>query len=415
MIDGGGNVGQRQRRARAVPRRGLRRRQRAAAPARTTRPDPARHEVDSGPGRRRSAATLTAGPPLLRHGQRRARDGAALRVPARPAGRSDDPARAARAAGARRAARGPEPVTEHWEECASPVRFAVDALAASTGSRCARPTRTTTPTRRPAVYEWNVSAAPPGPDSTPPQHDDRRRPSDPTSAARRRSASARPTTAPPGRTCATSAGSTAARTRLHQPVDVRGSQRSATTRSRCGRVDVQGNRDGSPALTRGRSSPRRRHEPAGDDDRRPGPTRARSQTDATLAFSSDEEGATFECSLDSGDYADCSRRAVTGLAVGDHTVLVRAVDGAGNRDRDARRARWTIGAAAGRAHRLVRPARDRQHPRPQRPLAVRRRRPRRRRARDHVDLNGRTIDGGGSGAGIRNDGFDHVTINGGGP
>ena len=29
-----------------------------------------------------------------------------------------------------------------------------------------------------------------------------------------------------------------------------------------------------------------------------------------------------------------------------------------------------------------------------------------------IDLNGRTIDGGGSGAGIRNNGFDHVTITG---
>ena len=146
-----------------------------------------------------------------------------------------------------------------------------------------------------------------------------------------------------------------------------------------------------------------------------GPDPRTVQTGATLAFSSDEEGATFECSLDTGDYAACeSPREWTGLAVGDHTVRVRAVDGAGNRDATPAVHAWTIGPApvartvscGFRATVSIRVLNDLSQCGGD-GLVI----------GAHgitIDLNGRTIDGGGSGAGIRNDGFDHVTINGGG-
>ncbi len=57
-----------------------------------------------------------------------------------------------------------------------------------------------------------------------------------------------------------------------------------------------------------------------------------SGTTATATFSSpDADVARFECKLDGGDYATCtSPKVYGGLAVGDHTVSVRAVDNANN-------------------------------------------------------------------------------------
>ena len=53
----------------------------------------------------------------------------------------------------------------------------------------------------------------------------------------------------------------------------------------------------------------------------------------TFTFGSDDPAATFECSLDSGDFAACPREFTTApLTEGDHTLVVRAVDVAGNRD-----------------------------------------------------------------------------------
>jgi len=57
-----------------------------------------------------------------------------------------------------------------------------------------------------------------------------------------------------------------------------------------------------------------------------------SSTSAAVQFDSNEAG-TFECKLDSGDYATCvSGWTVSDLAPGAHTVHVRAVDMAGNTD-----------------------------------------------------------------------------------
>jgi hypothetical protein len=66
-------------------------------------------------------------------------------------------------------------------------------------------------------------------------------------------------------------------------------------------------------------------------------------TSASFAFSASEPGATFECQLDSGDYAACSSpKAYDGLAIGGHTFRVRAIDAAGNVDASPATAAWTI-------------------------------------------------------------------------
>lgn len=72
-----------------------------------------------------------------------------------------------------------------------------------------------------------------------------------------------------------------------------------------------------------------------------------SDPDATITFSSNEGGATFECSLDSGPYAACtSPKQYTGLADGPHSVSVRAIDAAGNVDPTPATASWTVDGTA---------------------------------------------------------------------
>ncbi len=66
-----------------------------------------------------------------------------------------------------------------------------------------------------------------------------------------------------------------------------------------------------------------------------GPSSAIALASASLVFTGADTGgsgiARFECKLDSGSYADCvSPMSYTGLADGAHTVLIRAVDAAGN-------------------------------------------------------------------------------------
>lgn len=65
--------------------------------------------------------------------------------------------------------------------------------------------------------------------------------------------------------------------------------------------------------------------------------------DATFAFSADEPGSTFECSLDGGAFAACSTPTTyTGLAGGAHTFRVRATDTADNTDGTPASHSWSI-------------------------------------------------------------------------
>ena len=70
--------------------------------------------------------------------------------------------------------------------------------------------------------------------------------------------------------------------------------------------------------------------------------------DATFSLTSNKPGATFECAFDEaadqGTYSACGATfSRTGLALGEHTLLVRAVDAAGNRDLTPYELEWTIG------------------------------------------------------------------------
>jgi Bacterial Ig domain/PASTA domain len=78
-----------------------------------------------------------------------------------------------------------------------------------------------------------------------------------------------------------------------------------------------------------------------------GPTSLSAGRDATFAFSSDESGSTFECSLDGSPFAACSSPAVyTGLGDGEHTFDVRATDSSANTEATPAGASWTIDATA---------------------------------------------------------------------
>jgi hypothetical protein len=76
-----------------------------------------------------------------------------------------------------------------------------------------------------------------------------------------------------------------------------------------------------------------------------GPTGTTTATDASFGFSASESGSTFACKLDSASWAACaSPKALSGLAVGSHTLSVRATDGAGNVDPTPASRSWTVEA-----------------------------------------------------------------------
>jgi hypothetical protein len=76
-----------------------------------------------------------------------------------------------------------------------------------------------------------------------------------------------------------------------------------------------------------------------------GPATLSASPDATFAFTSDESGSTFECSLDGSAFATCSSPATyTGLGDGAHTFDVRATDSSANTDATPAGAAWTIDA-----------------------------------------------------------------------
>jgi hypothetical protein len=78
---------------------------------------------------------------------------------------------------------------------------------------------------------------------------------------------------------------------------------------------------------------------------------------ATFAFSS-EPGTGFECKLDGGNWSGCgSPRVYGGLALGAHTVHVRAVDAAGNADPSPAARTWKVVGASVQASgpRLITP------------------------------------------------------------
>ena len=75
-----------------------------------------------------------------------------------------------------------------------------------------------------------------------------------------------------------------------------------------------------------------------------GPPSTTSATTASFAFSSNETGSTFQCSLDAAAFTSCaSPTSYSGLADGSHTFRVRATDPAGNTDQSPATQTWTVG------------------------------------------------------------------------
>jgi uncharacterized protein (TIGR03382 family) len=77
------------------------------------------------------------------------------------------------------------------------------------------------------------------------------------------------------------------------------------------------------------------------------PPAASTSSSATFSFSSNEAGATFECSLDGAAFTACaSPTTYSSLSNGGHTFQVRARDGANNVDATPASHTWTVDASA---------------------------------------------------------------------
>jgi parallel beta-helix repeat protein len=79
-----------------------------------------------------------------------------------------------------------------------------------------------------------------------------------------------------------------------------------------------------------------------------GPGASTTSTSASFSFTSPESGVTFQCALDTTQFAACTSPAsYSNLAVGPHTFQVRAVDAAGNLDGSPAPYTWTIQGGGG--------------------------------------------------------------------
>ncbi|WP_426754077.1 adventurous gliding motility protein AgmC [Myxococcus sp. Y35] len=88
-----------------------------------------------------------------------------------------------------------------------------------------------------------------------------------------------------------------------------------------------------------------------------GPATPTSETSATFVFAASEPGATYECSVDGAGWVPCTETSTfEGFSDGDHTLLVRAVDPAGNTDPSPAEYTWTVDTAPPAAPLITSPA-----------------------------------------------------------
>lgn len=77
------------------------------------------------------------------------------------------------------------------------------------------------------------------------------------------------------------------------------------------------------------------------------PPSASASTSASFSFTASEPGSSFECQVDGAAFAACAPpQAYAGLAQGQHTFAVRAIDGAGNVDPTPGSVTWTVDTIA---------------------------------------------------------------------
>ncbi len=73
------------------------------------------------------------------------------------------------------------------------------------------------------------------------------------------------------------------------------------------------------------------------------PDKKTSKTKAKFKFSSSENGSTFECSIDKGEFESCSSpTSYKRLSPGKHKFSVRAIDSEGNADPTPAKAKWKV-------------------------------------------------------------------------
>jgi RNA polymerase sigma factor (sigma-70 family) len=103
-------------------------------------------------------------------------------------------------------------------------------------------------------------------------------------------------------------------------------------------TDAAGNTDRTPVVERWKVDTKRPKTtivsgPAGDVNRRK----------AKFVLDANEDGVTFECSLDGAAFGSCGPNVVyTGLALGEHTFKARATDEEANVDRTPVKRSWTV-------------------------------------------------------------------------
>src|ERR671915_1794720 len=179
-------------------------------------------------------------------------------------------------------------------------------------------------------------------------------------------------------------------------------------------VDLKGNVDQTPAVRTWTIDTPEVDETPPDTSILSGPDPITVLTEATFTFSSEDPTATFDCKLNVPGYTEfepcTSPKTYTGVVVGAREFEVRATDLTGNEDPSPATYTWVVGS----------------HPTPgfvfcgqviKQSVKVK---------NDladclwdglvvgasniTIDLDGHTIDGKGIAAGIRNDGYDNVTI-----